>query len=663
MSMKRLETLLVANRGEIAVRVMRSARALGIRTVAVYSEADADAPHVAAADVAVAIGPAPVGESYLSVDRILAAAAKTGAQAIHPGYGFLSENAAFAQRCADAGLVFVGPPPEAIRLMGDKVQAKLRMIEAGVPTAPGIHAGIDDLARVQTEIERIGLPVLVKASAGGGGRGMRIVRTQAELAPALQTASSEAANAFGSGEVFVEKLVEGARHVEIQVFADRHGHVIHLGERECSVQRRHQKIVEESPSAVVGSELRTRMGDAAVAAAQAIGYVGAGTVEFLLDDDGKFYFLEMNTRLQVEHPVTELVTGFDLVEWQLRIAEGEKLPVRQQDVAMFGHAIEVRLYAEDPWAGFLPQTGPVLRWRPSAGDGVRVDAGIREGQEVSPFYDPMLAKICAWAPTRDVAIRRMRAALRDTVLLGTVTNRAYLHELVGSEAFASASIKTDTLDRDAFAQTGPRPEPDALAWAVAAVARCVANDRSSTVDGSGWRSSGVLAWPVTLRHADAKRELVVDATSADRFTVRGASHEPLALRIAGRDELGRTIVEHDGLRRALEVVVAGAEVWVDDAGHAHAFVEPTIERSAAVEGGAAGGVVRAPMGGRVVRVEVAAGDEVERGRTLVVIEAMKMEHRVLAPIDGRVSSVGVTAGGQVAVQAIVAVIEAKETTT
>ncbi len=647
MSVRRLESLLVANRGEIAVRVIRTARDLGIRTIAVYSDADVDAPHVALADVAVRIGPPAVRDSYLAVDRILEAAAKTGAQAIHPGYGFLSENAAFAQRCADAGLVFVGPPAEAIRLMGDKVQAKLRMIEAGVPTAPGIHAAVDDRARA--EIERIGFPVLVKASAGGGGRGMRIVRAASELDAALSSASSEAANAFGSGEVFVEKLVEGARHVEIQVFADRHGHAIHLGERECSVQRRHQKIVEESPSPVVSAELRAKMGEAAVAAAKAIGYVGAGTVEFLLDDDGRFYFLEMNTRLQVEHPVTELVTGLDLVEWQLRVAEGEPLPLAQADVALRGHAIEVRLYAEDPWSSFLPQTGPVLRWRPASGSHVRIDAGIREGQEVSPFYDPMLAKVIAWGPSRDVATRRLVSALRDTSLLGVVTNRAYLQALLGSDAFSAASIETDTLDRDPFAQSGPRPTPRPLAWAAAALA---------LVEGSGWRSTQMCASPVTLRVGDVAREIVVAPAPGGAVEVRGAGDEPLVLRVLARgDEL---VVEHDGVRRRFAVAMVGDTVWIDDDGHAIAFVEPTVARStASAQGG--DGTVRSPMGGRVVRVEVAVDDVVERGRTLAIVEAMKMEHRVVAPVAGRVRSVAIAEGGQIAARAIVAVIEpAKE---
>src|SRR5215470_12104765 len=403
--------VLVANRGEIAWRVMRTAKAMGYRTVAVYSDADKDAPHVAFADEAARIGPPPVGESYLSIARILEAAKTSGADAVHPGYGFLSENEAFAAACDKAGLTFIGPPAAAIAAMGNKAAAKRRMIEAGVPCVPGYQGADQSDGILEKEARKIGLPVMVKAAAGGGGRGMRLVESAGDLAEAIRTARAEAESAFGSGELILEKAVVDTRHVEIQVFADNHGNVIHLGERDCSVQRRHQKVIEEAPSPAVDAGLRQRMGAAAVAAATAIGYRGAGTVEFLLASDGAFYFLEMNTRLQVEHPVTEAITGLDLVEWQLKVAAGEKLPLTQEQVAFSGHAIEVRLYAEDAYAGFLPQTGCMDVWRPASGPGVRIDHGMKDGLQISPFYDPMLAKVIAHGRTREQARERLAREL------------------------------------------------------------------------------------------------------------------------------------------------------------------------------------------------------------------------------------------------------------
>jgi len=651
--MSSIDVLLIANRGEIAVRVMRTAKALGMTTVAVYSEADADAPHVRAADLAVGIGPAPVGESYLSIDRILDAAGRSGAQAIHPGYGFLSENAVFAERCAAAGLIFVGPPPHAIRLMGDKVQAKLRMIDAGVPTAPGYHGSTSDGERLATEAARIGYPLLVKASAGGGGRGIRIVREAESLAGAVASASSEAKGAFGSGEVFLEKLVVGARHIEIQVFCDSKGGAVHLGERECSVQRRHQKIIEEAPSPVVDAGLRKAMGDAAVAAAKAIGYVGAGTIEFLLDDARQFYFLEMNTRLQVEHPVTEQVTGQDLVAWQLRVAEGDRLPLEQSQIELTGHAIEARLYAEDPHAGFLPQTGDVLRWRPATAACTRVDAGIQQGQVVSPFYDPMLAKLIGTGSTRAEAIRAVRAAVRDSVILGVTTNRGFLLELLGSDAFANAEIRTDTLDDRYRDAPPPRTAPSRLAWTAAALVRhgvlAPAND--------GWRNGGEYASHVDLVCGDVKRSVRVVSKATRRFEIEMTGEPAFVVGVHDATD-GRIALEHDGVRRTLDVVVRDREVLVDDAGFSHAFVEPSAA-SRAEEAGPGDGKVRAPMGGRVVRVDVATGDRVTKGQTLLVIEAMKMEHRVVAPADGVVQMLGAEAGAQVIARAIVAVVAAE----
>ena len=497
--------VLVANRGEIAWRVMRTARAMGYRTVAVYSDADREAPHVAFADEAVRIGPPPVGESYLSIERVLEAARASGADAVHPGYGFLSENEAFATACEAAGLVFIGPPPAAIAAMGNKAAAKRRMIEAGVPCVPGYQGAAQDDATLETEALRIGLPVMVKAAAGGGGRGMRLVTRAEDLLEAIRTARTEAESAFGSGELILEKAVVDARHVEIQIFADSHGNVIHLGERDCSVQRRHQKVVEEAPSPAVDADLRRRMGAAAVAAAKAIGYRGAGTVEFLLGGDGAFYFLEMNTRLQVEHPVTEAITGQDLVAWQLRVAAGEPLPLTQEQVAFSGHAIEVRLYAEDAYAGFLPQTGRIDVWRPAGGAGVRIDHGMKDGLSISPFYDPMIAKVIAHGATREEARKRLVLALRETVVLGPITNRHFLVRLLDHPAFAAGEATTAFLDRHDF----PGPAISDAHWQAAAVLLWRAAADRWPAPLRGWRNSNPEPTPVRLAAGGSERLLLV----------------------------------------------------------------------------------------------------------------------------------------------------------
>ena len=423
--MKTLSTLLVANRGEIAVRVMRTARALGIRTVAVYSDADEDALHVREADQAIRLGGPIVSDSYLSQEKVLAAAIEAGADAIHPGYGFLSENSDFAAACEQANIVFIGPPNRAIEVMGDKARAKRAMLEASVPCIPGYQGEAQDIETLLVAAEDIGLPVMIKAAAGGGGRGMRLVTDLSQLQDAIGLAQSEAQNAFGSSELIIERAVLRPRHVEVQVFADQHGHVVHLGERDCSIQRRHQKVIEESPCPVMTPELRSAMGEAAVNVARAVDYVGAGTVEFLLDEEGRFYFLEMNTRLQVEHPVTEMVTGFDLVEWQIRVARGEPLPAEQDDIELLGHSVEVRLYAEEPEKGFLPSTGPVRLFDFPEGEGIRIDSGVASGDEVSPYYDAMVAKIISYGETREDARRRLVATLQDGALLGLGNNRDY----------------------------------------------------------------------------------------------------------------------------------------------------------------------------------------------------------------------------------------------
>jgi len=649
-----IRKLLIANRGEIARRVIRSARDHGITTVAVFSDADEDAPHVAEADEAVRLGPGPAAESYLDLTRIMDAVARTGADALHPGYGFLSENGDLARACAEAGVTFVGPPEAAVRLMGDKVQAKRRMIEAGVPTAPGYVGDAQDEATLRTEAERVGYPLLVKAVAGGGGRGMRVVREPEALAEALASARSEASRAFGRGDVFLERLVEGARHVEIQVFADRHGHVIHLGERECSAQRRHQKIIEEAPSPAVDEALRARMGEAAVAAARAIAYEGAGTVEFLLADDGAFYFLEMNTRLQVEHPVTEMVTGLDLVALQLAVAEGEALPVTQEQVTLRGHAIEARIYAEDPYADFAPQLGRIAAWRPAVGAGLRCDDGVRAGQVISPFYDSMIAKVIAYGDTRSQALRRLVAAVRRGVLLGPGSNRAFLLELLEDERFVEARVATDTIDRWLREQPPQRPEPSARAWAVAAVLA------SGLTDPWPWRSTGETAWSLVLTQHETSRTLGVRHQGQGRFEVTGADEVgPVVLRVCSHDER-EIVVEHEGVRRALAWAPVEGGVALDEDGRAFVFEEPAPRVDA--DEVATDGVVLAPIGGRVLRVMVEVGDAVEPGQPLLIIEAMKMEHRVPAPTAGRVQRVAVAVGDQVAARQVVAEIAGEDAT-
>ena len=487
MTPRPVQKVLVANRGEIAVRVMRTCRERGVATVAVYSEADRDALHVRMADEAVEIGPAPSSESYLVADRVLDAARRTGADAVHPGYGFLSENAAFAQAVEDAGLVWIGPPPEAIRLMGDKTEARKLMQTAGVPMAPGTPDAIDDAGEAERVAGEIGYPVLVKAAAGGGGKGMRVVERAADFANAFARAGSEAQSAFGDGRVYVEKYLVGPRHVEIQVLADAHGNTVHLFERECSIQRRHQKVIEEAPSAVLTPELRAAMGEAAVQAARACDYVGAGTVEFLLDAEHDFYFLEMNTRLQVEHPVTEMITGLDLVAEQLRIAEGEELGYTQGDLKIWGHAVECRVYAEDVPAGFLPAPGPLLRHRPPAGPGVRVDAGVEEGDEVPVHYDPMVSKLVTWGRTRDEAIARMDRALGEYDVAGVRTTIPFCRSVMRHPAFRSGDFDTGFVSEHSdVAALAPPPDAERVALVAAGLA---------ALDGGGAAGDGAAAAP------------------------------------------------------------------------------------------------------------------------------------------------------------------------
>lgn len=621
--------ILVANRGEIACRVLRTAHELGYRSVAVYSEADADARHVQLADEAVCIGPAPVAQSYLDLEAILDAARRSGAEAIHPGYGFLSENAEFARACEAAGIVFIGPDAEAIHLMGSKRLSKIAMLAAGVPCIPGYEGAEQDDATLRREAERIGYPLMIKASAGGGGRGMRLVEEPDQLLDQLRTARSEALGAFGSAELILEKAVLRPRHVEIQVFGDRHGNLLYLGERDCSVQRRHQKVIEEAPCPVLDADLRRAMGEAAVKAAASVNYVGAGTVEFLLAEDGRFYFLEMNTRLQVEHPVTELVTGQDLVAWQIRVAEGHPLPLRQEQVELRGHAIEVRLYAEDAGRGFLPQTGTVLRWDPELLPGVRIDHGLVEGQAVTPFYDPMLAKLIAWGETREEARQRLLAMLAETSVGGVRSNLAFLRRILGHPAFAAAELDTGFIARhEADLLPAPEPLPEHF-WQAAAEAwlqseagyRRDDDPHSPWSRNDGWRSALARESDLVLRCRDERRCVRLRHASPSQYRLDG-------------DDLVSLV---DGVTRRSTALRRGSQLFLEWAGELLTIeaVDPIAEAEAAH---AHQGGLSAPMNGSIVRVLVEPGQTVEAGAALVVLEAMKMEHSIRAPHAGVVKA-------------------------
>ncbi len=661
----RFNSILVANRGEIAVRVMRTAKSLGYRTIAVYSEADAAAPHVKMADDAVCLGPAPVGESYLDPARVLKAAADTGAQAIHPGYGFLSENADFARACEAAGLVFIGPRPDAVDLMGNKAEAKRRMIAAGVPCVPG-YEGEDqaDDAFIAASAD-IGFPVMVKAAAGGGGRGMRLVQDAADLPDAIRLARSEAENAFGSGELILEKAIVQPRHVEIQVFADEAGNTIHLGERDCSVQRRHQKVIEEAPCPVMTEDLRDKMGAAAVEAARAINYRGAGTVEFLLGADGQFYFLEMNTRLQVEHPVTELITGLDLVALQIKVAQGETLELTQDDVSLTGHAIEVRLYAEDVAEDFLPSTGHIDLWAPAAGEGIRIDAGIATGLEVSPFYDPMIAKVMAHGPNRDVARQRVIDALRRTAIFGPQTNRDFLIDALSQPVFAQGGATTAFIGETYSADDLARRVLSAEALAAGAVLlyrseQEAAIEASIGVDAEllNWSSSGRLSTTYRFGSADDGVSATVIAHDNNGWTVE-AEGRSIRIVLQSADEYSARI-QIDGTVH--DVVFA-----IPRRGMVHLSIEDQtvslinlLAQAGMADDTAGGGRVLAPMHGLILEVHVSEGQTVCKGDRLAVLEAMKMQHQILAEVDGTVTNIACVAGDQVPAGDLLVEIEVDE---
>jgi acetyl-CoA/propionyl-CoA carboxylase biotin carboxyl carrier protein len=643
------DTVLIANRGEIAVRVTRTLRRLGIRSVAVYSDADAGARHVREADVAVRLGPAAARESYLSIERLLDAAGRTGAQAVHPGYGFLSENTTFARACADAGLVFVGPPAHAVEVMGDKIRAKATVSAAGVPVVPGrSEAGMTD-ADLVAAAQEVGYPVLVKPSAGGGGKGMRLVHGSDSLAAALVSARREAAASFGDDTLFLERFVLTPRHIEVQVLADTHGAVVHLGERECSLQRRHQKVVEEAPSVLLDVAQRDRIGRAAVETARAVRYSGAGTVEFIVSADAPddFFFMEMNTRLQVEHPVTELVTGVDLVEQQLRVAAGERLSFTQDDVRLDGHAVEARIYAEDPARGFLPTGGPALLVREPVEQGVRVDSSLVQGIPVGTTYDPMLSKVIAWGPDRPTALARLDRALAGNVVLGVGTNTAFLRSLLRSPDVVAGRLDTGLIERELDALVAGSRAPRE-AYAAVALHRLLSGpagtDPWDAVDG--WRLSGRAARTLVVAGPDgAPLVLSLTGTQAGARLSVGAA-EPVDVR-AEPIEDGLLLTVGDRTSRVL-LAADGLTTWAHVDGGAHAVTELPATREAA-GAGAHDGDVLSPMPGAIIAVPVAAGAAVVRGEVLVVVEAMKMEHALTAPHDGRVDTVDVRVGDQVTV--------------
>ncbi|MGW8395611.1 ATP-binding protein [Streptomyces lydicus] len=652
MSTTMFDSVLIANRGEIAVRVIRTLRALGIRSIAVYSDADAGARHVHEADTAVRIGPAPAAESYLSVERLLDAAARTGAQAVHPGYGFLAENAAFARACADAGLVFIGPSADAIELMGDKIRAKETVHTAGVPVVPGSSgSGLDD-SQLAAAAREIGMPVLLKPSAGGGGKGMRLVREEPLLADEIAAARREARSSFGDDTLLVERWIDRPRHIEIQVLADGHGHVIHLGERECSLQRRHQKLIEEAPSVLLDEATRAAMGEAAVQAARSCGYRGAGTVEFIVPgkDPSSYYFMEMNTRLQVEHPVTELVTGLDLVEWQLRIAAGERLPYAQEDITLSGHAVEARLCAETVSVrggarDFLPTGGTVLALHEAQGDGVRTDSGLSQGVEVGSRYDPMLAKVIAHGPDRASALRRLRAALAQTVTLGVPTNAGFLRRLLAHPDVVSGELDTGLVEREAAGLVDTEVPEEV--YAAAAAVRQAALEPAA--DAGGWRDP--FAAPSGFRLGGEPAPV--------RHWLRVPGHDPVAYDVlpgspAGQVDADRVRVTVDGVTHTFH----RSGDWLGRDGDSWQVTDHDPVAAALRGAGGAHGAetLAAPMPGTVTVVKVAVGDEVAAGQGLLVVEAMKMEHVISAPHAGTVTELDVTAGATVAMDQILAVI-------
>jgi len=652
--------ILIANRGEIACRVIKTARRMGIRTVAVYSEADAGARHVRLADEAVCIGAPAPRESYLVVEKIIGAALATGAQAIHPGYGFLSENEEFAEACAANGVVFIGPPVSAIRAMGSKSEAKKLMEKAGVPLTPGYHGDNQEAGFLRQQADAIGYPVLIKASAGGGGKGMRAVWKGEEFAEALASCQREAKSSFGDQHVLIEKYLQRPRHIEIQVFGDSHGNCVYLFERDCSVQRRHQKVLEEAPAPGMTAERRAAMGKAAVDAAQAVGYVGAGTVEFIVNQDGSFYFMEMNTRLQVEHPVTEMITGLDLVEWQLKVGAGETLPLRQEQLTIRGHALEARIYAEDPDKGFLPSIGKLIHLAPPTETlHVRVDTGVEQDDEISPHYDPMIAKLIVWdgsaTNARERALARMLQALADYRVVGVSNNIGFLSRLVACPAFAHADLDTGLIERERGFLFPEIAEPPAEAWLVAALAELIRDQQYAAAEASdsndphspwherdGWRLNG-----------NARREIRLRAGEIEKVVNAGYAGASFALEFEGQTTTaagrfaGSELRADLGGRRINVTVVSANEkrhVFIDGVCFVFAAIDPLFH---AGSGGGAEGGLTAPMPGKVIALIAPVGGRVEKGAPLLILEAMKMEHTIAAPAAGTIKAFRFNVGEQV----------------
>jgi geranyl-CoA carboxylase alpha subunit len=652
--MNRFSKVLVANRGEIAVRIMRTASAMGYSTVAVFSDADRDSLHVATADESIALGGLTATQSYLSIEKVINAAKQSGADAIHPGYGFLSENTDFAAACDEAGIVFIGPPAPAIRLMGSKRLSKIAMLKHGVPCIPGYQGEEQDNATLLIKAKEVGLPLMIKASAGGGGRGMRLVDDESKLEDELNAARREAKNAFGSDEVILERAVIQPRHIEIQVFADQHGNVIHLGERDCSIQRRHQKVVEESPSPFVDPELRSRMGEAAVNAAKACDYVGAGTVEFLVDADKNFYFLEMNTRLQVEHPVTEMVTGLDLVEMQLSVANGQPLPLTQGQVQLKGHAIEVRLYAEDPRDNFMPQTGRVLSWKPSSK--ARVDSGIQKGQTISPYYDPMLAKVITWSDTRSNAIAKLSNALAETELLGVNHNISFLADVISRQAFLDGQATTAFLAQqypgEAYQDSLPSPQTIAVAGLLVF--------RKSQLDsryyGRHWGRAVAMVNQHNLLFAGDVYAVSI-SFSNELYTVSVADQEFIFANVSQRQ--GTCRFDLQGHRSKVGFIDRVDTLYLQDRRGCYAFDDISYAPATAASAGGDENV-RASMDGAIVEIAVASGDLVKAGDVVAILEAMKMAHQLKAGVDGVVDQLSVEVGQQVKARQIIVTISESE---
>jgi geranyl-CoA carboxylase alpha subunit len=655
--MSNINTILVANRGEIAVRILRTAKSLGYRTIAVYSEADVDAPHVRMADDAVLLGAAPVSESYLDPERILKAAAASGADAIHPGYGFLSENAAFARTVEAADLVFIGPTAESIELMGNKAAAKRMMLKADVPCVPGYQGDAQSDEVLIAAASDIGYPVMVKAAAGGGGKGMRLVHEPSDIDSALRAARSEGLNAFGSDELIVEKALINPRHVEFQVFADSSGNVIHLGERDCSVQRRHQKVVEEAPCPVMTDELRSRMGAAAIAAARSIGYRGAGTVEFMLDQQGEFYFLEMNTRLQVEHPVTEMITGLDLVALQIRVAEGKTLGISQEEVMFSGHAIEVRLYAEDPARDFLPVSGRIALWQPAGRTGVRIDAGIETGLDISPFYDPLVAKIIAWGESREIALKRLVGALKETRLFGVTTNKGFLVDILSRDRFQRGEATTAFIAEEFEDSITSHNSISLTDAAIASVLLFVTQRDQAQNDSLGcadellnWTSCAAKSVHYRYRDGDIVLDLTLTPESAHEYTINicGEVMEIVLASSGIQTTRQSAVLIVNGRRQSVGFLIDGqGSIYLAREQSTVSLLNEFSQAGSQREQGGDGWVM-APMHGVLIEVLVEPGQRVSKEATLVVMEAMKMQMELKSEVDGEVTEISVAAGNQVA---------------